>query len=76
MNLLFDNTPSYTQAQQHSFTVAERNAYLPPAEPPLPRCPICGEELSAEEPVYVYAGSDTVLGCPCCIHTYSAEDFL
>lgn len=76
MNPLFHNTPRHLQPQQRSFASAQCNAYLPFAEPPLPRCPVCGEELSTEEPVYVYAGSDTVLGCPCCIHTYDAGDFL
>lgn len=38
------------------------------------RCPICGEELSWGDQVFVRGGE--VIGCACCIESCDAEDVL
>ncbi len=43
----------------------------PPDLPPMPRCPVCGEEC---EEVYVDIDCH-VVGCDCCMEVYNAIDY-
>lgn len=43
----------------------------PPAEPPAPRCPVCGDEC---EYLYVKLFTRDILGCDSCINRVYADD--
>lgn len=53
-----------------SYYMPEPN--LDPPEGKFYHCPVCGEELNADDPVY--CAGDKVLGCRHCIEVKYAED--
>ena len=62
--------------QERSLAAAHNHYYTPPEPPPLPHCPVCKEELCADDTVYVQHGGDVVLGCMNCVSHYEAAEFL
>lgn len=59
----------------YSVAEIERDNLSPPEPPPLPRCPVCGEEVSADENIYTGHGTDYILGCEHCVDRHFG-DFL